>query len=218
MPAPHHTSLADLPIVVVVRQQGWDLVRAVGITAFNSVGFYLLFVYTTTYLHQTAGDPTNVAFDINTAAMLLAVVLIPLGGRLGDRIGLDRLLLATSGAGIVLTIPLFMVLDQPDPWLSLLGQIGLVVIVAPFVGCFATRMALLFPRAVRMSGFSVSYNVGLTLFGGTAPLIASYLIERHVGDLSPAYLLTASAVVSFLSLLWARAARGSGQEGASRPS
>src|SRR5690606_15252178 len=131
----------------------------------------------------------SVAFDINTAVMVLAVVLIPIGGRLGDIFGIDRVLLVTSGLGAVLCVPLYMVLGRPDPWLSFLGQLGLVLIAAPFIGCFATRMALIFPRALRMSGFSLAYNVGLTIFGGTAPLVASWLIAHEAGDLSPAYLL-----------------------------
>lgn len=195
-----------MPIADVWHHHRWDVVRAVGITAFNSVGFYILFVYTTTFLRQTVGDSASVAFDINTAVMVLAVVLIPVGGRLGDVFGIDRVLLVTSGLGAVLCVPLYMVLDQPDPWLSFLGQLGLVLIASPFIGCFATRMALIFPRAVRMSGFSLAYNVGLTIFGGTAPLVASWLIAHEAGDLSPAYLLAGSGVISFLCLLWARRA------------
>ena len=55
-----------------------------------------------------------------------------------------------------------------------------------------------------MSAFSVSYNIGLAVFGGTAPMLASYLIERDAGDLAPAYLLTGAAAISFASLVSAR--------------
>ena len=65
-------------------------------------------------------------------------------------------------------------------------------------------MALMFPREIRMSAFSVSYNIGLAVFGGTAPMLASYLIERDAGDLAPAYLLTGAAAISFASLVSAR--------------
>ncbi|MBC6440389.1 MAG: hypothetical protein GDA49_08275 [Rhodospirillales bacterium] len=62
-------------------------------------------------------------------------------------------------------------------------------------------MAFLFPHDLRMSAFSTSYNICLAIFGGTAPAAASYLIEQNVGELSPAYLLTGAAVISFVSLL-----------------
>ncbi len=52
-----------------------------------------------------------------------------------------------------------------------------------------------------MSAFSTTYNTGLAVFGGTTPLAAAYLIERQVGEFSPAYLLTGSAVLSLIALL-----------------
>ncbi len=196
--------LGDLPLLRAIREHRGDFLRAIGITAFDAAGFYILFVYITTYLSGVTGMPGSQAFEIDTVSMVVLVVLIPISAWMGDRIGLQRMCLASSGAGIVLTIPLFMLMDHGDPGLSLIGELCFAVILAPFIAGFGTRMALLFPREIRMSAFSVSYNIGLAVFGGTAPMLASYLIERGAGNLSPAYLLTASAAISFLCLLSAR--------------
>jgi hypothetical protein len=45
------------------------------------------------------------------------------------------------------------------------------------------------------------YNLGLGIFGGTAPLIATYLVARTADDFTPAYYVMAMAVVSFVALL-----------------
>jgi hypothetical protein len=39
--------------------------------------------------------------------------------------------------------------------------------------------------------------------GGTAPLLASYLIHRSQGDLSPAYVLMVCAAISIAAIGWA---------------
>jgi MHS family proline/betaine transporter-like MFS transporter len=196
--------LGELPLLRAIREHRGDFLRAIGITAFDAAGFYILFVYITTYLSEITHVDGHEAFEINTISMVVLVILIPLSAWVGDRMGPQRMCVMSSGAGIVLTIPLFMLMDHGDPSLSLVGELCFAVILAPFIAGFGTRMALMFPREIRMSAFSVSYNIGLAVFGGTAPMLASYLIERDAGNLSPAYLLTASAVISFVSLVSAR--------------
>ena len=57
------------------------------------------------------------------------------------------------------------------------------------------------PANVRVSGVSLAYNICLGLFGGTAPLLATYLVNRTGDDFAPAYYLMAAAVLSFLALI-----------------
>ncbi|MCP4329801.1 MAG: hypothetical protein GY791_15345 [Alphaproteobacteria bacterium] len=179
------------------------MIQAIGIAAFFAGGFYLIFVYLTTYLTSVVGDPAADAFDINSINMVIYAALSVAGGLLGDRFGFGRVLLSTAIAGLVLAWPLFWLVDHGNPVLAFLGQFGFVLILAPYGGLFATTMALLFPPAVRMSGFSVSYNVAFAILGGTAPLVASYLVHRGAGDLSPAYVLMICAAISIASLAWA---------------
>ncbi len=50
---------------------------------------------------------------------------------------------------------------------------------------------------------SVAYNLALALFGGTAPLVATFLIERGGSVLAPGWYLLACAVVSGATVLYA---------------
>jgi hypothetical protein len=60
-------------------------------------------------------------------------------------------------------------------------------------------MAELLPVEVRCTGIGISYNVAIGIFGGTAPLVATYLISRTGNDFAY-YLMTVSAI-SFVALL-----------------
>jgi MHS family proline/betaine transporter-like MFS transporter len=48
---------------------------------------------------------------------------------------------------------------------------------------------------------SVSFNLSFAIFGGTAPMIASYLIEKSHDDLSIAFYLMAAGGLSALALI-----------------
>ncbi len=198
---PDHPERHAIPLLDALRNHRRAMICAIGITAFNAAAFYLMLVYITTYLMTVVGQDAQVAFEINTANMAILVLLIPLWGWISDRVGIQKVLVVTVVIAVFATIPLFWLIDHKDPLFEFLGQFGMVMLLAPYLSCFATRMAFLFPTSVRMSAFSTTYNIGLAVFGGTAPLAASYLIERDVGEFSPAYLLTGAAVLSLVALL-----------------
>ena len=180
-----------------------QMIQGIGITAFSASGFYMAFTYLTTYITVIVDDPTADAFTVNMINMVLFAVLTVVGGIAGDRFGFGRVLLPIAIAGFVLALPLFWLIDHTDPVLVFIGQFGFVLLLGPYGGLFATSIALLFPPAVRMSGFSVAYNIGLAAFGGMAPVAASYLIHRTHVDLSPAYVLMVGAAISTATLIWA---------------
>jgi MFS transporter, MHS family, proline/betaine transporter len=62
-------------------------------------------------------------------------------------------------------------------------------------------MSEMLPANVRCLAVGVGYNLTMALFGGTAPLIATYLVARTADDFMPAYYMMAVAAVSFIAVL-----------------
>jgi MHS family proline/betaine transporter-like MFS transporter len=60
---------------------------------------------------------------------------------------------------------------------------------------------------VRCRGAAIGYNVCLGLFGGTTPLVATYLVARTAGDFTPAYDLMATAAISLVTVRMPETAR-----------
>jgi MFS transporter, MHS family, proline/betaine transporter len=202
-PADSNVAWYKGPLRLAFTKYGKQLVQAIGLSAYIAGGFYLIFTYLTTYLVTVVGEPETDVFDINSINMVVYAGMSLVGGLLGDRLGFRWVLLTLAAAGLLLAWPLFWLIDHPNIVLSFLGEFVFALIVAPYAGLFATTMALLFPPTVRMSGFSISFNVGFAVLGGTAPLAASYLIDRGHGDLSPAYVMMLSAAISIVAICWA---------------
>ncbi|GAB5375372.1 MAG: hypothetical protein AcusKO_18340 [Acuticoccus sp.] len=59
---------------------------------------------------------------------------------------------------------------------------------------------VLLARRVRVSVLSVGYNMTLALFGGIAPVVATYLISRTGDDFSPAYDMMALCMMALCAL------------------
>jgi MHS family proline/betaine transporter-like MFS transporter len=111
------------------RTEWRTIARLVGLNAAYAVGFYLCFVYITTYLRQTDHVSASKALDINTIAIAVLLLLIPLAGVLSDRLGRKPVMLAATGGLFVLAWPLFWMMHHPDTSVILLGQLSFAVLV-----------------------------------------------------------------------------------------
>ena len=65
-------------------------------------------------------------------------------------------------------------------------------------------MAEMFPTPTRVTGMALSYNIGVAVFGGFAPLIAQWLIDLTGSKLAPGYYLIATALLSLAALVIVR--------------
>ena len=189
------------PLLAVLRDHRTLLLRLAGLAVINAVGFYLMFVYTVSWLQQVDGVSPARALDINTISM---VVLLPtmIGmGWLSDKIGRRPVMLFAVISAIVAAWPLFRLMHSPSPTLELLGQLGFVVVMGGYLGCQPAVMVEATPAEVRCSAIALGYNVTLGIIGGLSPLVASWLVERTGNDYSPAFMIIAAAVVSLGALM-----------------
>ncbi len=199
--APAH-QIEPPPLRRILHSQWRRILQVAGFKVLDAVGFYLVFVYATTYLVHVIGVPKQRALGINTISMGAALVLIPAFGMLSDRIGRKPLLLGAAIGTAILAWPLFRMMQNQDVFAAMLaGQLGFAFLIAMFAGAGAAASAEAFERQVRCSGVAVSHNLCMALLGGTAPLAATYLIEHTQNDMSPPLYLIGAAVVSALFVL-----------------
>jgi len=68
-------------------------------------------------------------------------------------------------------------------------------------GVIAPILAEMFPTRVRYTALSVSYGFAVVLFGGFAPLIATWLVSVTGNPLAPAFYVMVGAAVSAIAVL-----------------
>lgn len=177
---------------------------ASGAVLLNAVGFYVILSYMPTYLSTELGVGETQSFLATTAALLTYIGFIFGTGALSDRFGRRPVLLTASLLFLLFTVPAFMLLDKDTFLLVVLIQIALGGMLSLNDGTLPSFLAELFPTNVRYSGFAVSFNVSNALFGGTAPFVATWLIDVTGSVLAPAFYLAAAAVISAIAVLIAK--------------
>ncbi|OQR36844.1 MFS transporter [Pseudomonas sp. Bc-h] len=176
----------------------------VGVTCLNAVAFYLLLSYMPTYLSSEMGMSESDSFLASTVSLATYIGLIFLMGTLSDRFGRKTMLLTASVLFLLLTFPLFGMLDHQPLLMILVIQILFGAMLAMNDGTLPCFLAEIFPTRVRFSGFAFSFNLANALFGGTAPFIATWLIQLTGNKMAPAWYLLAAAAVALIAMLMSR--------------
>ena len=169
--------VARFPIQDALRHDLGGILGTFGLALLMAVGFYLPFVWLSTWLSHIHHPPFGDALTVNTIAMAALLVLLPVGGWLSDLLGRKRVLVAGALAYAVLSYPLFVLLER-GTFASVLGaQLAFAACAALFMGACPAAFVELFPTRTRYSGIALGYNLAQALFGGTAPLVATWLIR-----------------------------------------
>jgi len=149
--------------------------------------------YTQKYVKITA----SAALWANTIGLLVLVIFIPIMGAISDRIGRKPLLLACCLAFIVVPYPAFSFLVSGATYTQLiLVQILFALLISMFSGAGPAAIAEMFPTRTRSTWMTSGYALAVAIFGGFAPFISVYLIDKFGSNLAHTYYLVASAVVS----------------------
>lgn len=193
------------PLVEAVTQNGKQTLQGTLFAAGYGALFYLTLVYLPNWLSEYTALDLATAMRINTAATALMVVLIPVAGWLSDRfIRRTHIIALAIGAMALTALPLYWWMLDGSVAAAILAQFVLAILIAVPCGVGPATFVELFPTEDRLSGYSVAFNIGLGVIGGSTPMVATWLIDISGTDLAPSFYLVAFALVAIASALWIR--------------
>jgi MHS family proline/betaine transporter-like MFS transporter len=195
------------PILRTLSDHYGRVLSSAAAVGLASISVYLI-LYMPTFAVTNLGLPRYAGFLGGIISGLVSLFGVPQVGKLADRVGPLRIMLVAGVVSLVLALPLFLVLvANPSVLVLTLVQVVLGVQMAFYFGPLPALLSFMYPTAIRTTGLSISYNLGVTLFGGFAPIVLTWLISRSGSLLSPSYYFMAVAVISLLGLLVIRRQR-----------
>jgi MHS family proline/betaine transporter-like MFS transporter len=187
----------------------WEAVLiCMGLVLIYNVTNYMVTSYLPTYMTSTLGQGDTTAQLLVLGTMLLVVLTITAVGRSSDRWGRRPVFMTGSIALIALSAPAFALIREGGILLPAIGCAVLGLLLVTFAGASAATLPALFPTRLRYGALSIAFNLSVSLFGGTTPLVASALVDITGNTLVPAYYLMAAGVVGFVSTLFLRETAG----------
>jgi len=199
-----HAAKPKAPLLEIFRSHGRSLFVGFCVAVLWAVAVYVLMIYLPTYVQRadTFGFSAAQAFGASLIGNIPFVFGCVWFGSWSDRIGRRRSLALSAGLLFIAVLPLFLWL-KADPTLPTLIIVQAIVclLVASFVGVAPAALSEIFPTGVRSTGTSLVYNGAFTLFGGFAPMILTWLIQRSGGSIySPAWYVMLAAGVALIAI------------------
>ena len=178
------------------------VLRVLLLNVASSVAFYTAFVYVISYLQTEAGQSESYALALITRVMGLLLIFYPIAAWISDRLGRRPLLITGSLLLLLAGLPIFQLLHSGTPALITRGEILLMLAVALLAGAKNPANVELMPQAVRCTGLALAFNIAEGYFGGTTPLIASWLVSATGNPLMPGYWVALSGAITLVTALW----------------
>ena len=195
-------ALTASPVTDIFTRYRRDVLRVALLNIGHGVAFYTTFVYAVSYIRNIDKLSESIALELNTLAMLVLLLVMPLSAWLSDRYGRKNLLLISTTLLTIMAIPLFELIHSSNEYHILIGEILFAVMVGMVGGGIVALNVELMPVAVRCTGLAFAYNASIGLFGGTSPLIAAWLINYTGNPIAPAYWVVTAASISLLTLVF----------------
>ena len=189
-----------LAVGAIFRHQPKALLQSTAISAATNGTAYIGLTYMSIHLIKQLGYPANSVYWVATIAIGIAALMMPLGGYIGDRIGLRRLMMVGLIGYIALTYPMMVLMQHGLTIAAIAYAILMLNTVATQVSAY-TVLPLLFERQYRYTGVATGWNLGVIIAGGTAPYLAVKLVQLTGYKESPAFLVVAAALIGLAGIL-----------------
>jgi MHS family proline/betaine transporter-like MFS transporter len=193
--------VSESPLKETLTQHWRPILVCIGLVLFYNVAVYTILFYMPTYLQATLGlEATQALLAILGMMLMIMIVIIPIGA-LSDRVGRKPLIMISCVGFIVLGYPSFMLLAAGTVAGTVAGLAILGLLLVLLLGTMSATLPALFETDVRYGGFSIGYNLSTSLFGGTAPLILTALVESTGNNATPGLYLVAASVISLAAVI-----------------
>jgi MFS family permease len=197
-----------VPALDVLRERPGAVVLGAGIRVGENISYYILTVFSLTYLVDVAAESRELALRALLIGAAVQFFAIPLFALLSDRIG-RRPVYAFGAFGLALWVfVLFRLLGSGDHLEIYLALVVGLVLHGAMYGPQAAFITELFPTRIRYSGVSIAYQLTSIVAGSLAPIIALWLYKDWGSALPVAIYVGVACAISGVSALLAKETKG----------
>lgn len=201
----HHAGRDDTsPLLLAFTTNRRETLLALVFSASYGTCFYIAFVYLPEWLSAQDIMARSNALTFNTVATLLVLPAMPLAAVIGDRVIGRRTWIALAlGILGISAWPLYAWLMASGGAIAPVAIVHVVIflLLAVPLGSGPALFVEMFPACDRLSGYSVAFNVGIGVFGGLTPMIATSLIAATDQPMMLAVYLTVACGIAVWALM-----------------
>lgn len=196
----HHPTMREVLAAVV---QHWRLTLAgMFMIIVGSTVLYFMITFMPVFVKNQLGLTSERSLLSTVIAISYGLVMLPIFALLSDRIGRFPMLSTTAALIMVTSYPVLRYLvDHPSYSNLITSQLWFGSLSSAYASSSYVALAELVPAKIRATGYGVSSTLALGMFGGSTPLVSTWLIQETGNRAAPALWLTAVAALGLMAIL-----------------
>jgi len=159
---------------------------------------YAVLSYMPSHLTSVLGYGEAEGLLLIVIVMVIMIPIVLLMGYLSDRIGAKKIIQFGLIGLIFLSIPAFNLIGSGNKLSVFFGLMILAIFSSSFQGTMPALLPSLFFTNVRNGALAITYNISASFFGGTTPLVISWLISKTMNEMVPAYYLIFASIIGII--------------------
>ncbi|MBO9500279.1 MHS family MFS transporter [Brevundimonas sp. A19_0] len=191
----------------VFRNNPRGLLTAMGLRFGENILYYMVVTFSITYLHHREVNTTRI-LALLFLAHIAHVVVIPIIGRLADRLGRKPVYVGGAGLSLLWPFVAFPLFDTGQTATILLAIVLGLIVHGMMYAAQPAIMTEMFPTRMRYSGVSLGYQVTAIFAGSWAPMIGTFLLRETDSWVPIAWYIVGAAAVSLIAALMMRETKG----------
>ena len=202
----HHVKTHEMekersPLAILFTDHRRQLFMGTILGGFNGVLSYTLYSYMTTHLNLVAGVSVKQAMNYMLFGLITFMFAAPTMGSVFDRFQNPRNYFKTMAVIIAVCITgEYLLIQTLNPIAITFAEMLAGFFAASIAGPVHAYLQNIFPVEDRYTGVSFSYSLGMSIMGGTTPLVMTYLFHKFNSPLMPAVYTMICAGIALMTL------------------
>lgn len=172
------SKVVEAPVREALREQWRPILVFCGASTMLAILSYTWVTYYPEYLTSSLHLPRSLALLSNLIAVAALMPLLPLAGRISDRVGRKPMLICGALGCLVLVPIAFAIGEHGTFGAAVLSQLVYIIPEFFLTGIVTTCSAELFATRTRFSASAIAYNSSFSVFMGITPFVAALLVNR----------------------------------------
>lgn len=194
----NHDNETSMGPVDIFRFYFKDILVCFVAVAFFNITNYMVTAYLPSYLEEVIGLENVTVTVLITCVMIFMIPLALMFGRIADKVGEKKVFLFGLGGLVLFSVIAFWLLQQDSLVYIIIGIFILGFFLSTYEATMPGSLPTMFYTHIRYRTLAVTFNISVSLFGGTTPLVATWLVTQTNNPLAPAFYLMAVSVIGFI--------------------
>ncbi|ECL3018651.1 citrate-proton symporter [Campylobacter jejuni] len=200
--AHHHAQKKFIWMLASIIKHYKIILIGIGFLMMTTSIYHFITVYTPTYAGHILNFSKLESFGITAMVGISNFFFVIFSGFLSDKIGRKPILVTSSLLCIISAYPILHLATQNLNLTSLIfAELWLSFIYGMWNGSMMVALTEIVPSQVKTLSYSFSYALGIAIFGGFTPVVATWLIKNTGDRAIPGVWLSLIAFFSLVAVL-----------------